>query len=53
MASMKDLYYNVQEMLREGKPVTAVAKAFDLPVSVVREMQEDMDEYADEFEGNA
>ena len=53
MASMKDLYYNVQEMLREGKSVTAVAKAFDLPVSVVREMQEDMDEYADEFEGNA
>jgi hypothetical protein len=53
MAAMKDLYYNVQEMLREGKSVTAVAKEFELPVTVVREMQEDMDEYADEFEGNS
>ena len=52
MSSMKDLYYNVQEMLREGKSVTAVANAFDLPITVVREMQADMEEYADEFEGN-
>jgi transposase len=52
MSSMKNLYYRVQEMLREGKSVTAVAKEFNLPVSVVREMQADMEEYANEFEGN-
>ena len=52
MAVMKDLYFNVQESLREGKTVYAVAKEFDLPVGLVREMQSDMEEYADEFEGN-
>lgn len=53
MSSTKDLYYNVQASLLEGKSVYAVAKEFDLPVSVVREMQADMDEYSDKFEGNA
>ena len=52
MSAMKNLYSAVQEMLREGRTVNAVAKAFDLPVSLVREMQEDMEEFADKFEGN-
>lgn len=52
MSSMKNLYANVQDALREGKSVSAVAKEFDLPAFVVREMQEDMVEYDAEFEGN-
>ncbi len=53
MSAMKNLYSTVQEMLREGTSIATVAKNMDLPVSLVREIAEDMEEFADEFEGNA
>jgi DNA-binding IclR family transcriptional regulator len=50
---MKNLYHTVQEMLREGKSIGAVAKALDLPRSTVREIREDMEEWDEDFGGNA
>ena len=52
MAVMKNLYSNVQDMLLEGKTVREVAAEFDLPVGLVREIQADMAEFSDDFEGN-
>lgn len=52
MSHMKDLYYTISEMLLEGQSPAMVAKKLDLPVSMVREVQADMVEFSDEFEGN-
>ena len=52
MTKLKSLYSTVIDLLKEGRTPETVARLMQLPVSLVREFARDMEEYADEFEGN-
>ena len=52
MSAMNDLHMTIQEMLLEGSAPKYVAKVLDIPVQFVYDVMEDMDEYAEDFEGN-